>query len=512
MSICALYALRYGAFIRRWKVMNKLLKNNRTWILLIIIIAAAAAAISYHYSQSTQLLDKTAYKEFREAVDEVADSEAGGFRDQEELRSFITSWADGYGLKYTVDGSGSIIFDKEPVKRKRNVTPTLVCVSMNYETACDNAQLLASAAAIALTGIESGRQTVVFADDEQNLGRGYKGLSADYISPKSKVIYMDKGSSLYLSVGSFEKILSHFELDAGREKNECDTAVKISIKGIPSAVVTTNITKQPDMISVLSSVLSRLKSRSAVYRLSDITTGSNGEMYPVSMEATICLNSYAAKSLTSYLDKRIKTWEKEYGRDNEDFEFSYEVTDDPGSLPETTYDADATDKLTGILYTVRNGTYKYEESDVIPENREAGDVYGINCILGIDAEGDRINVRMMTQGAGKMYTNRIIFDNMAASELYGCGYVEDSRLPLFENDRDSLSRTFKTTYDKVNDTTSAGSALSVDKDNFFTPCSYLTQLNSSADIIHLRMNAANAAKVANTVLCYIKTKGNTSLF
>ena len=492
--------------------MAKLLRNNKFWIILILVISAIAAGISIRMSQNTKLLDKAAYKEFKDAVDEVADSEAGGFKDQEALRSFIKGWFDNYGLKYEEDKYGNIIFDKAPVKRKRNVTPTLICVSMNYETACDNSQLLASAAAIALTGIESGRQTVIFVDDEQNLGKGYKGLTDEYVTPRSKVIYMDKGSTPYLSTASFEKVFSHFTLAAEREENVCDTAVKVTIKGVPSAVVTTNVNKQPDPISAFSGMLSRLKGKSAIYRVADVKVGSNGDMYPVSVEATIALNSYAAGSFTAYLDKRIKAWDKAYGKDNEDLEFTYEVIDDPDALPETTYTEETTDRLAGILYTVKNGTYKYDEDDIIPENREAGDVNGINAVLDIAATDKKISIRVMSQGAGDMYTDRILQDNEAAAELNGCKYKTDSKVDAFENTKDSLSLTFKKTYDKVNDTTSAASELRTDTDNFFTPCSYLQAVSDEADIVHLRMDGKSAVKLANTVLCYIKTKGNTSFF
>ena len=492
--------------------MGKLLKNNKFRIILVIVIAAVAAGVSIRMSQNTRLLDKAAYREFKDAVNEVADSEAGGFEDQEALRTFIKTWFDNYGLRYEEDKYGNIIFDKAPVKRKKNVTPTLVCVSMNYETACDNAQLLASAAAIALTGIESGRQTVIFVDDEQNLGKGYKGLTDDYVTSRSKVIYMDKGSTLYLSTASFEKVFSHFSLDAEREENVCDTAVKVKIKGVPSAVVTTNVSKQPDPVSAFSGMLSRLKGKSAIYRVADVSVESNGDMYPVGIEATITLNSYAAGSFTSYLDKRIKAWEKAYGKDNEDLEFSYKVIDDPEALPETTYTAETTDRLAGILYTVKSDTYRYGENDVIPENKKVGDINGINALIGLEAGEDKISIRVMTQGADDMFTNRILYDNKAAAELYQCKYVQDDKIDAFVNTKDSLSLTFKKTYDKVNDTSSAGSELRMDTDNFFTPCSYLQSINGEADIIHLRMDSTNASNLANTVLCYIKTKGNTSFF
>ena len=144
--------------------MSKLLNSNKFWIALILIAALIVAGISIRRSKGTKLLDKEAYSSFRTALNEVFESEAGGFESQEELRTFIENWADENSLKYREDKYGNIIFNKPAIKRKRNVTPTLIGVSMNYETAADNIQILASAAAIALSDIESGRRTVVFFD------------------------------------------------------------------------------------------------------------------------------------------------------------------------------------------------------------------------------------------------------------------------------------------------------------------------------------------------------------
>ena len=145
----------------------------------------------------SRLLDKAVYKEFKNAVNEIADSPQGGFTSQDELRTFIRDWADGKELEYTEDKAGNIIFDRNAVKRKRNVAPTLICVNMNYETAADNAGLLACAAAVAYADLDSSRKTVVFVNNEQDLAEGYRGLSSKYLSDKSKVIYLDAGSSSY---------------------------------------------------------------------------------------------------------------------------------------------------------------------------------------------------------------------------------------------------------------------------------------------------------------------------
>ena len=176
------------------------------------------------------------------------------------------------------------------------------------------------------------------------------------------------------------------------------------------------------------------------------------------------------------------------------------------------YSAETTDKLTGILYTIHSGSYRYSESDAIPEGKEVGDLYGINCITDVNAGDNIITVPVIIQGADDSFTERILNDNKAATDLYECSYSQSERIEAFSNNRDKLSRTFKNTYEKANDSSVAESVLEVTTDSFFTPCSYLQAKNSKADIIHIRTKGSSAANIANTILCYIKAKGNTSIF
>ena len=492
--------------------MNKLFNSNKFRIALILIVVIIVGGISIYSSRSTKLLDKDVYSSFRSAVNEISESESGGFADQQELKDFIKSWADEHSLEYKEDKYGNIIFNKPAIKRKKNVTPTLIAVSMNYETAADNAQVLAAAAAIACSDLDSGRRTVVFFNDEKSLARGYRGISKKYISAKTKVIYLDKGSSTYLSTGSFQQRTTEVNIPAAREDNPCDTAIKISISGIKSGVIGLGISKQPDPVSAFSSLLTRLKSKSVDCRLAKVSVGENGNMYPVSLEATITLNSYNLSSFTSYIDKRIKVWEKTYGSDYQDLSYSYEVIENEDEMPEKVYTAETTDMLTGILYTIHSGAYRYSESDAIPEGKEVGDIYGINCLTDIEADKDIIRIPVIIQGVNDSFTERLLNDNKAAVELYECTYVQNSKIDAFSNNRDKLSRTFKSTYEKVNDASVSESVITLTTDNFFTPCSYIQAKNSKADIIHIRTKGSSAAGIANTILCYIKAKGNTSIF
>ena len=99
-------------------------------------------------------------------------------------------------------------------------------------------------------------------------------------------------------------------------------------------------------------------------------------------------------------------------------------------------------------------------------------------------------------------------DNAAAAELFDCTFTDGESVPRFLNEKDSLYRTFRTTFYKVNRTISANTVLTTDSDNYFTPCSYLATKNENADIIHLRLNSDQARMITNTILCYIAYKGN----
>lgn len=482
------------------------IRKHRVLIIITAVLLTAAVAFSLYSTSRVNLLSRSEFSALTKDIRARADS--GEFTSQESLSDYIISWADENHLEYSVDKSGNIIIVSDAVERKKNVPPTVVCVSVNYQTVRSDARLLASAAMIASADLSSGAKTVVFVNDEQNLGKGYKGLSKKLFRNKAKVIYMDYGSSSYMSNSSFARKESVISVKAGRYKPECDTAVRIHIEGLDSAVYGTGISKRPDPVSALSTLLTRLKSKSAIYQLADFDIGTNGNMTPVSMDATILLNSYAVSSFTKYIDKHIRNWEKSYGGDHPDLIYTYEVIDDPEAMPETTYSRKATERLTNVLYTLKSGVYKYESTDAIPEGRSEGDIYGINAVTGLRSADGFIYVDIMTQAYDDSYMDKIMSDNTASAELFGCSFEETSSIPPFRNDKDALYRTFSKTFGKVNGLTNTNEVLRKESDNYFTPCSYLASKNENADVIHLRLNSDQANIMTNTLLCYIAYKGN----
>jgi len=486
--------------------MDRFSRKSRIIAIVLIIFAVIAIAFFIYRQQRFKLLDRSAFDSFSHSITEAYDQSL--ITDQESLTEFITSWADENGIKYRVDRSGNIIFNRSAAKRKKNVSPTVICVSLNHKTAANNAELIASAAMIAASDIDSGRRTVIFFNNEDDSGSGYRNINSKYLSSNSKVIYMDKGGSSRMSVSSFAQQISEISIPAAKKKTKCDTAVKIHISGATTDSVGGGKSARPDPLETFSTLLTRLKSKSTTCQLADFTIGSNGNMYTDSLDATILINSYSVPSFTKYIDKSIRKLENAYKDDYPELEYSYEVSDDEDDIPRKAYTPAATARLTNVLYMIKTGNYKYESSDAVPEGFSAGDIFGRNICTDLTADSGSIKLTVMSQAYNSEYLDRILGDDQAAAELFGCTMSTADTSAQFINQKDALAKTFMKTYLKVNDISSADSVLKNAPDDYFTPCSWLSEVGPKCDIIHIRLDKSKAKIITNTLMCYIMTKGN----
>jgi len=475
-------------------------------IVLVVVAAAAIASVFVYRNGKLNLLNRPEYKRLASGIEQAAAD--GSFTSQQSLQDFLTAWARGNDLEYTVDDYGNIIFTKQAADRKKKVSPTVICVNCNFETADSDACALASAAMIAKTDIESGRRTVIFFSNEKDMGEGYKNISSSYFTDNTKVIYVDSGNASYLSTHSYAQETSYIDVPVSREDASCDTAVKISITGLDSGFVSSGIDNRPDVIGELGYILNMLKTKSVTSQLSDFSVGGNGNMYPVSMHATILINSYSLSSFTSYLDKQIKEWNNMYGDKYSALSFTYEIIEDEEDIPDRAYSDDTFDKLANLLYTVKSGTYQFASGDSIPDGYEEGDNYGLNCMVNLTAGGKVIRLRLLSRACDNEYLNRIVIDSSAAAELCDCTFSEGDIENAFDGESEALAETIIKTYKKVKDIGGDSLRISSSGDSYFTPCSYLSQINENMKIIHIRENNENGAVLTNTLLCYIQTKGN----
>ncbi|HHW95115.1 MAG TPA: hypothetical protein GX736_04215 [Mogibacterium sp.] len=488
------------------KISTHLSHKNKTIIIFITVLISVALILAIYIKTNSKLLDKSEYKKLYKSI--KATEESGGFSSQQSLRNFILNWADEKNLDYEIDNQNNIIFTSTGVTRKKKVSPTVLCVDYNYETANNDAKALAAAAMTAATELNSGKKIVIFFDNERNEAKGYNGIDSKYFTDHSKVIYLDYGKSAYISTSSYAQERSRIRIPAEREDIKCDTAIRVRISGIKSKPINTNISKLPNPIIAFRQILTRLKEKSIICQIADFKIEDNGLMNPISLDATILVNSYSVNSITKYIDKRINSWEKSYSDDNEDLSFTYEIIDDVQTVAGSAYSQETFDTLTSILYTINEGNYKFEESDFIYPEKEIGDNYGMNAIINLHAEEDHIYIDLMSQAFNLELMERITADNKAACELFGGTYESIEVIPPFLNRNTALLSNINITYLKVNDSYGKNIILASEMDNYFTPCAYLQSKNKKMDIVHLKMNSSTAVVISNTILGYIEKKGN----
>lgn len=485
--------------------MHNISKTAKITIAIITILALLLCVFGVYRYQKISLLDKGKYKELYSNLE--IDGEQ--FDEQSDLRDYITHWADQNELKYKLDEADNIIFQRKAASRKKNVTPTVIIVNYNYENAVDNRRVLSAAAMVALTEVESGKSTVVFVNNEKNDGSAYSALDQSIISDKSKVVYLDYGKQSYISTHSFAQLDEQVTVPAQTEDVSCDTAIRIRIGGLKSDVIDTGISKHPNPISYFSTILTRLKTKSTISQIANIKVKNKGYMYPSGIEFTVLLNSYALDGFTSYLDKRAESFEKSNSDNNPECYYEYEVLDAKSDkFPTSAYSKSTFDKLTTILYALKNGVYRYDEDEEVPEGYSNQAIYGITCVRQLKANDDSIIIDLTSQAMNDKKMASLARDNAAAAELADCSIVKQGEYKPYKNKKKGLTRTLRATYFKVNDITGTDVTLDECHDTYFTPMTYISRVNSKADIVHIKYSSKTASVLTNMLLCYLETKGN----
>lgn len=485
--------------------MHKFSKHAKITIAIITLIAILLLSFGLYRYQKIRLFDRSQYKELYSNLE--LDGEQ--FDEQSDLRDYITRWADENDLKYQLDEADNIIFQRPAAARKKKVSPTVFIVNYNYDTAVENRRILAGAAMLAQTEIDSGKSTVVFINNENNDGSAYAALDPSIIPSNAKVIYLDYGKQTYISTSSYAQLDEQVIVPAETEDVSCDTAIRIRIGGIKSDVIDTGISKHTNPISSFSTILTRLKTKSTISQIANIKVKNRGYMYPTGIEFTVLLNSYAVDGFISYLDKRVEGFEKANSDDNPECYYEYEILDNESKkYPTKAYTKETFDKLTTLLYALKNGTYRYEEDEEVPEGYTDQAIYGITCLRQLSASDDSIVIDLTSQAMNKKKMSELTKDNAAAAELAGCAIEKSGGYDAYHNKKNGLVRTLKTTYIKVNDITGTDVSLNELKDTYFTPMTFISNINSKADIVHIKYSSKTSSVLTNMLLCYLETKGN----
>lgn len=474
---------------------------KRLVITLAVIMGMFVVAYIYRDTK-LGMFNKTDYKAIRDTLTQSVSE----FNSNEDMAEYITDWANSLNLKYTEDSAGNIIFSPKRTRADAKDN-AVVCVSYNYKTAEKNAPLIAAAQYIAQSDIRTTKYNVIFFNNDKGDFGGYKNISKKYFPNNSKVIYLDYRDKSYASLKSFNETRASYAIKKNTSSSTCDSAVHLTIKGVQTDEVTSSISSQPNPITAFGTVLSQLESRASHYEISNLKVINEGNMFPSSLEVDILVNSYSLENLTEYLDKRSEAFVDKYEEDFPEIEYTYEVIEDDSKIPSRCYTEDVCKSINNIIYTFNNGTYRFDEDDDIPADYKEDDIYGINSIEQLRETDNMMYIDICTQALTDGYMKKIVSDNKTIASFSHSKYVENESCSAFSNNDESLYNQLNFTYIKVNDATLKNFIIKEKEDFYFTPCSYIQELNPKTDIIHLAVNEDSVNVITNTVLCYIDSLG-----
>ena len=476
---------------------------KRLMIVVAIILFVIVATVVYKNIKKGLFISSD-FKSIREEfISGIEDFESNA-----DMSGFITRWARRECVDFKVDASGNIIFRTAAKGSKTSEDSVVVCISYNYKTAEANADLIASGLYIAQSDIRSTEYTVIFFNNDKGNFDGYKNVSPSLFPNNAKIIYLDYGSSTYASRQSFNELRSSYVIKKKLQPVTCDTMVHLKISGVRTDEVTSNISSQPNPITAFGTVLAKLESRASHYELANIKVVNEGNMFPTSLEVDILVNSYSVESLTEYLNDRGEAFLDKYEDDFPDIEYTYEVVNDESRLPEKRYSDRMCQTLNNMIYAFNNGTYRFDEEDDIPSDYSEGEVYGINSLEQLVETDSSICLDICTQALTNAYLEKIETENKTIADFSKCDYVRGEKVENFYDTDTGFYNILNLTYFKVNDVISRNMIIKDKIDHYFTPCSYLQDINEDMDIIHLSMNEDSVKLITNTILCYIDSLGN----
>lgn len=474
------------------------MKNKKTYIIsavVVLVLAIIAFIILSFQHEDYSIADKHELKSYVARIE----AEYPEYQTTDDIKTAITAWADSEELKYKIDEYDNIIFQQKASDDFKDMRPTVVCVPYNVFTMDRNLYAIAMGEYLAKYGLHETRANIIFINNVKNLNEGAKKISSKYFPSSSNVILLDSTGSTYISRQSFTQTMTELSVPYEAVPRKCDSGVKIKISGIKPDIPGGSIKNQPNPISTLNSILTKLRSKALSYQIAKIDVDNNGNLYPSGIELTILINSYSIETVTKYLDSKAENYVEDFIEDFPDLKFEYEVIEDSSKLPDKAYSDETTNYLYNLIYTVKNGTYRFKE-DEVPDGFEENQVYGVNCYEDIFVQGNRLVLKVNTSALSTQYMEQIMDDNKAAAFLSEAQVSTRDTAPEFINLREDFALRLEHSYSMVNDTSTKDATIKMRTDSSFTPCSYFVFKNKDLDTIHLSANKTSYYKLTNAIM------------
>lgn len=468
------------------------------------LLAGVALIVLSLFSYSLYINSKIfsiADKQELSALTKALTLSAENVQSTDKILKLLTDWCDDHNVSYKQDSNKNIIITKKAENARKDTEVTVLAVEYNSKTLTNDISALATAEYVSKHGLNGGDVNVIFLYNDGNYHTGARNISKKYVPSHSRIILLNGGKSTYISNTSYANAMQTVAIPYTSVSNSCDSAIEIRIGGLETGIPSDSISNQTNPITQLGTVLTWLKTKSTTFQLADVKVESNGDMYPTAITAKILINSYSLESVSSYLDKRIESFEEDNKDDYPNSYYEYkEITD---NIPTKAYSQKATNRLITFLYTFKNGTYRFDK-ETLPEGGDykEKDIYGVNCLENLWTDDGALKLRISTSALNNDYLKKITNENEEAATLSKVKILTDVTYSAYTNKESTLQTLIQKAYAKVNDNSTVDSSIKEKSDSGFTAMTFLAAKNKNTDAVHIQLSEETDVKAVNAILNY----------
>lgn len=469
--------------------------KKKIYIIILIIIMMLLAAFFYFYlEQRVHLLDKEAFNKYNACLSDDAEL----YKSNTDYSKTIIKLANDNNINAIKDEKGNILISNQTDNGAKNINIISV---YNYKVAKSESNTISAMLSLANAKSKHNNFNLIILNDENNSHAGFSYLKNFANAKNDYFFYLYSGNTSSLYKKGFASGTSNINVPIKRVPRKCNTKITININGINTAVVSDDIGKHPNPIISLGAILSKLKSKGYIYQLSDLNIENTGNMYPVGLKATLLVDSFAISDINEYLSKKKDKFIDNYNKDYPNINFSYKITDDASDMPDKAFSDDTTDSLANIIYTIKNGTYKFTNDEEDIEHTKC-DIYGINILNGITISKDILQVKIYSLALNDSYLDKITKENQYVAKFANSEFKVVEKLSSWHSDNTDLQKKLSALYSKTSRDASKKLLVNENPIQISTPLSYIADIQkNNVAIISKDKDFKN---ITNMLLNYIK--------
>lgn len=473
--------------------MRKLTKKKKIIFVIIAAIMIIASASGLYFITSGRdkppTLQEVVSEKFAAYETDLLDS-LGSMESNQDVARYLVSWAENKGIRCTQDIVGNVIYNINAADGYEDADPVFIVCGFDGENMQEYVRTIAVALTAARNPQNNGPFLVAFCPESDGRYYGIENIAASYFDDNARVLYLDHSAEKKISAitGGF----NYFSItdDIEYHKTEYDTAYTISIRNVPSFLVSENVDDTPNPIKVLGQLIADFQANSLIFQLADFHGGTNPAITPAEAEMTIVIDSSYIDKFEKKMNDSIEKFTGKYGEKFPQIEYTFV----PAEVPSQVLEEETANNIVGFMYTVIDGVYSRDMS---------GNVTALTNMGRISSSGASLQIDVTSMSFDEDILAEIRSAYQIISGLCDVNFSMEDEQSVFDGGEksDILLENFSATYEDF-----AAGSLDYVSVAEFTPCTFLAQKNNNASVLYCGIDEKNKEDFAGALIAFICTE------